>query len=203
MGKVMQFLGETRPELGPAGTAERDGNWRAARDADGVLWLVMDVAGAGVNTISGDVLRELDRHLDDAEKTPPAALVIRSAKPAGFAVGADLDALSDLGADGAEGMLRQGHAVLDRLEALDCPTLAVIHGAALGAGFELALACDRRIAIAGATFGFPEVRLGLHPGLGGTFRLTELIDPVAAMTLMLTGKRPMPARPANWASPTR
>ncbi|MEY8840824.1 enoyl-CoA hydratase-related protein, partial [Cribrihabitans sp. XS_ASV171] len=74
------------------------------------------------------------------------------------------------------------------LEALSCPTIAVIHGAALGAGFEIALACDWRIAIDGAKFAFPEVNLGLHPGLGGTFRLTGLIDPLEAMTMMLTGK---------------
>jgi 3-hydroxyacyl-CoA dehydrogenase / enoyl-CoA hydratase / 3-hydroxybutyryl-CoA epimerase len=89
--------------------------------------------------------------------------------------------------DDFETLLREAHGVLDRLEGLSCPTIAVVHGAALGAGCEIALACDWRVAIEGATFGLPEVRLGLHPGLGGTFRLPRLIDPLAAMTLMLTG----------------
>uniref|UniRef100_UPI001954BA93 enoyl-CoA hydratase-related protein n=1 Tax=Escherichia coli TaxID=562 RepID=UPI001954BA93 len=71
---------------------------------------------------------------------------------------------------------------VDRLAALRIPTVAVIHGHCLGGGLELALACRYRIAVDGAKLGFPEVLLGLHPGLGGTFRLTALIDPVEAMT---------------------
>src|SRR6202007_1633289 len=75
-----------------------------------------------------------------------------------------------------------------RLEALKFPTLAVIHGFCLGGGLEVALACQSRIAIDGARFGFPEVMLGVHPGLGGTARFTQLVNPMQAMTLMLTGK---------------
>ena len=78
--------------------------------------------------------------------------------------------------------------MLDRLDRLPLPTIAVIHGYCLGGGLEVALACDYRLAIDGASFGFPEVLLGLHPGLGGTFRLTRLINPAQAMTMMLTGK---------------
>ena len=66
--------------------------------------------------------------------------------------------------------------------------MAVIHGFCLGGGLEVALACQSRIAIDGARFGFPEVMLGLHPGLGGTARFTRLVNPMQAMTLMLTGK---------------
>ena len=68
------------------------------------------------------------------------------------------------------------------------PTVAVIHGYCLGGGLEVALACDYRIAVDDASLGFPEVLLGLHPGLGGTVRLTRLINPLQAMTTMLTGK---------------
>ena len=78
--------------------------------------------------------------------------------------------------------------MLDRLDRLPLPTIAVIHGYCLGGGLEVALACDHRIAIDDASFGFPEVLLGLHPGLGGTVRLTRLINPMQAMTMMLTGK---------------
>ena len=78
--------------------------------------------------------------------------------------------------------------MLDRLDRLPLPTVAVIHGYCLGGGLEVALACDYRIAIDDASFGFPEVLLGLHPGLGGTVRLTRLINPLQAMTMMLTGK---------------
>ena len=78
--------------------------------------------------------------------------------------------------------------MIDRLEALKIPTVAVIHGFCLGGGLEVALACQSRIAIDGARFGFPEVMLGLHPGLGGTARFTHLVNPMQAMTLMLTGR---------------
>ena len=184
-GIIMKFLGDELREMGGAG--ERIGNWRTGRDADGIHWLVMDCEGSGTNVISRKVLEELDQHLAAAEKDLPKALVIRSAKEAGFAAGADISEFKDISAD-PETLLKEGHAVFDRLAALSCPTICVVHGAALGGGFEMALACDFRIGVRGASFAFPEVQLGLHPGLGGTFRSIALIDPVEAMTLMLTGK---------------
>ena len=185
-GHVLEYLGETRLELGPVGEAE--GNWRSGRDDANVLWLVLDKDGGSVNTIGEDVIRELGEHIAAAEADLPAALVIRSAKQAGFAAGADITGFEKMTENGAVELLRQAHDVLDRIEKLNCPTICVVHGAALGAGFELALACDYRIATPGASFGFPEVQLGLHPGLGGTFRLPALIGPTDAMTMMLTGK---------------
>ena len=87
-----------------------------------------------------------------------------------------------------EAEIGRAHAVIDRMEALRFPTVAVVHGFCLGGGLEVALACQMRIAIDGARFGFPEVMLGLHPGLGGTVRFTHLVNPMQAMPLMLTGK---------------
>lgn len=185
-GPVLKYLGKDKLELGAAGAVS--GNWASGRDADGILWLVLDKADSSTNTISEDVIRELEEHVAAAEADLPKALVIRSGKISGFAVGADINAFSAMSDGGAEDLLKQGHDVLDRIEALKCPTICVVHGSALGAGFELALACDLRIGIDGASFGFPEVQLGLHPGLGGTFRLPELIDPTEAMAMMLTGK---------------
>ncbi|QQA44298.1 3-hydroxyacyl-CoA dehydrogenase NAD-binding domain-containing protein [Pelagovum pacificum] len=185
-GHVLEFLGETKLELGPVGDVQ--GNWRTGRDDANILWLVLDKADSSVNTISEEVIRELRDHVAAAEADKPAAVVIRSAKKAGFAAGADITSFDRMSDDGAADLLRQGHDVLDRIEALTCPTICVVHGSALGAGFELALACDYRIAVSGASFGFPEVQLGLHPGLGGTFRLPALIGPTDAMTMMLTGK---------------
>jgi 3-hydroxyacyl-CoA dehydrogenase/enoyl-CoA hydratase/3-hydroxybutyryl-CoA epimerase len=128
----------------------------------------------------------------------PKALVIRSAKEGGFAAGADISEFKVV-TDDPETLLKEGHAVLDRLAALSCPTICVVHGAALGAGFEIALACDIRIGVKGASFAFPEVLLGLHPGLGGTFRSVALIDPIEAMTLMLNGIAHTRKRPGHWA----
>src|SRR5205814_9936578 len=90
--------------------------------------------------------------------------------------------------------LRDANAIIDRLDRLKTPTVAVIHGYCLGGGLELALACDYRIAVATAQLGFPEVMLGLHPGLGGTVRLPRLINPLEAMRLMLTGRNVRAAR---------
>src|SRR6185312_6132810 len=134
-------------------------------------------------------LIELDAVLTKIEADRPRGMVIRSTKQNGFVAGADIDqfrGVTDIAA--IEALLTRGHAVFDRLDRLPLPTVAVIHGFCLGGGLELALACDHRIAIDGASFGFPEVMLGLHPGLGGTVRLPRLINPVTAMTMMLTGK---------------
>ena len=163
------------------------GHWRR-EERDGALTLWLDCEGTGTNVISEAVLRELDQLLDDAKQAQPEVLVIRSAKPGGFGAGADIEGFRDLSGETAVEMLRQGHAVLDKLAALPFPTVAVVHGTTLGGAFELALACDHRIGVDGVKLGFPEIQLGLHPGLGGTFRLTSLIDPIEAMQLMLTGK---------------
>lgn len=188
-GPVLSFLGPTKLELGPAGNAPRQKGWRAARDEDGLLWLLLDVEGRGSNTITEEVLAGLAEQLDRIETDPPRGVVIRSAKNSGFALGADIGMLARMTEpEAAAERLRAGHAVLDRLESLPCPTVAVVHGKALGAGFEIVLSCDACIAIEGAEFGFPEVNLGLHPGLGGSFRLPERIGDTEAMTLMLTGK---------------
>ncbi|WP_349368716.1 3-hydroxyacyl-CoA dehydrogenase NAD-binding domain-containing protein [Salinarimonas sp.] len=188
-GPVLRHLGETRLELGPARDAAREGHWRHAKGPDGIVWMILDAPGDGPNTISRAVMAELGARLERLEETPPKALVLRSGKPAGFAAGGDIAEFSAMDPKDVEVMLRDGHRIVDRLADLPCPTIAVVHGEALGGGFELALACDWRIAVDGAAFGMPETRLGLHPGLGGTFRLTGLIDQVEAMQLMLTGKK--------------
>jgi 3-hydroxyacyl-CoA dehydrogenase/enoyl-CoA hydratase/3-hydroxybutyryl-CoA epimerase len=164
-------------------------HWRLQTDDAGISWLIIDKQGASANTLSEEVLSELDAVLSKVEQDKPKGLVIRSGKPSGFIAGADIGEFRGIADSGkVEALLARGHAVFDRLDHLPLPTIAVIHGYCLGGGLEVALACDFRIAIEGATLGFPEVLLGLHPGLGGTFRLTQLINPVNAMTMMLTGR---------------
>ena len=186
----MNVLGDRVLELGPtpdATSAFR--HFRLTRDADGIAWLLFDREGASANTLSADVIEELDAVLGALESQRPTGLVVRSAKPSGFIAGADVNEFRGA-ADPwpVEIAIDRAHAVIDRLEGLKMPTVAVIHGFCLGGGLEVALACQSRIAISDARFGFPEVMLGLHPGLGGTARLTRLINPMQAMTLMLTGK---------------
>src|SRR5436309_1951601 len=188
--KIMDVLGDRVLELGPGRDASsRYRHFRLNRDADGVAWLLFDREGASANTLSADVIGELDRIITELEEQRPTGVVIRSAKTSGFIAGADVNEFR--GATDpkpVEEAIGRAHAVIDRLEALKIPTVAVIHGFCLGGGLEVALACQSRIAIEGARFGFPEVMLGLHPGLGGTARFTRLVNSTQAMTLMLTGK---------------
>jgi 3-hydroxyacyl-CoA dehydrogenase/enoyl-CoA hydratase/3-hydroxybutyryl-CoA epimerase len=179
-------------ELGPFNAGDTEAgpwqHWRLRTDEDSIAWLLFDKKDASANTLDEATLTELNAVLDKVEQEKPRGLVIRSAKPSGFIAGADIAQFRNATDSAAiEAMLTKGHAVLDRLDNLALPTVAVIHGFCLGGGLEVALACDKRIAIEDASFGFPEVLLGLHPGLGGTVRLPLLINPVAAMTMMLTG----------------
>jgi 3-hydroxyacyl-CoA dehydrogenase/enoyl-CoA hydratase/3-hydroxybutyryl-CoA epimerase len=188
--KIMDVLGDRVLELGPK--PEASGPYRhfkLTRDADGVAWLLFDREGASANTLSADVMAELDTVLAALESQRPTGLVIRSAKTSGFIAGADVNEFRGATDPGpVETSIGRAHAVIDRLEGLKIPTVAVIHGFCLGGGLEVVLACQSRIAIDGARFGFPEVMLGLHPGLGGPARFTRLVNPMQAMTLMLTGK---------------
>jgi len=188
--RIMDVLGDRVLELGPK--PAEDGpykNFKLTQDGDGVAWLLFDRAGASANTLSSDVMAEFEQVLTALETRRPAGIVIRSAKPSGFIAGADVNEFRGATDPAAvEIMMAQAHLVTDRLEGLKIPTVAVIHGFCLGGGLEIALACQSRIAIDNARFGFPEVLLGLHPGLGGTARFTHLVNPVQAMTLMLTGR---------------
>src|SRR5512140_862140 len=187
---IMNVLGARVLELGPKPAPEQPyRNFKLTRDDDGVAWLLFDRAGASANTLSSDVIEEFDAVLAALESQRPAGIVIRSAKPSGFIAGADVNEFRGATDPRAvETAIGRAHAVIDRLEALKIPSVAVIHGFCLGGGLEVALACQSRIAIDGARFGFPEVMLGLHPGLGGTARFTQLVNPMQAMTLMLTGR---------------
>lgn len=165
-------------------------NWLLETDADGIAWLTIDCHDATTNTLGREVMAELDQCLAAVERSKPRALVLRSAKPSGFVAGADVrefTALTD-GTDAYE-LVRAGQRVLDRLEALPCPTVAAIHGFALGGGLELALACRYRVGSAETlAVGLPEVMLGIHPGFGGTVRTPRLIGAPAALDMMLTGR---------------
>ncbi|HEX6119436.1 MAG TPA: enoyl-CoA hydratase-related protein, partial [Dongiaceae bacterium] len=190
---ALKAIGGDRLELGPA-TGAPDGEagkcWRRHRDKDGIDWLLLDMPGSSANLVNEQMLTELDQHLADIERDRPKAVVVRSAKPNGFIAGADVNQFRGVtDAPALEADLTKAHAIVNRFAALPVPTIAVIHGFCLGGGLELALACRYRIAISSAFLGFPEVQLGLHPGLGGTARLTRLIDPVDAMTMILTGRR--------------
>ncbi|WP_342642345.1 3-hydroxyacyl-CoA dehydrogenase NAD-binding domain-containing protein [Rhodoligotrophos ferricapiens] len=165
-------------------------HWRWYLDDARICWVIFDKEGVSTNTLSADVLTELDALLSEAAKSNPRALVIRSAKANGFAAGAEIgDFRTMIVAAEVRSLVSRGVAVLDRLAKFPAPTVAVVHGFCLGGGLELALACRIRIARDDARLGFPEIMLGLHPGLAGTWRSLDIAaDPVEAMTMMLTGR---------------
>src|SRR5262249_23058730 len=176
MGKVWDVLAPRNLELGPLAGRERAGspwrNWLLARDDDGIAWLALDKANASANTLSEDVLAELNDVLATLERDMPKGLVLRSAKPKGFIAGADIGEFRGMtDAAAVQTRLTQAHAVVDRLDHLPAPTVAVVHGYCLGGGAEIALACDYRLPVEGAALGFPRGMLCLHPALGRPGRL--------------------------------
>ncbi|BAU50390.1 crotonase [Sulfurifustis variabilis] len=177
-----------RIELGAVDSAGR----LVAADAERQLALLtLDVEGQSANTLSQEVLREFDVVLSEIAGRPLRGVILRSGKPSGFVVGADVrefEHLSD--ASQAAGLARLAQEIFNRLEALPYPSVALIHGYCLGGGLELALACRYRIGRedAATRLGLPEVKLGIHPGFAGTVRAPRLIGHLAALDLMLTGR---------------
>ena len=168
----------------------RFSHWRA-ETADGIVVLSFDRAGQSVNTLSQEVLLELDAIVERLSLDPPKGLVIRSAKPAGFIAGADIREFQTFDAKGTVAdALRRGQQVFQRLAELRCPTVAAIHGHCMGGGTELALACRHRVASndPATRIALPEVKLGIYPGWGGSVRLPRLVGAPAAFDMMLTGR---------------
>jgi 3-hydroxyacyl-CoA dehydrogenase/enoyl-CoA hydratase/3-hydroxybutyryl-CoA epimerase len=174
-------------------------HWRLETDPDNMAWLSADKADASANTLNHEVVVELDAILSELELARPQGLVIRSAKPGGFIVGADIHEFTHIETEAqARELIRRGQGVINRIEGLRFPTVALIHGFCLGGGLELALGCRYRVAAddPATRLGLPEVRLGIHPGFGGAARLPRLVGAPAAMDMMLSG-RSLSARAAK------
>ncbi len=172
-------------------TIENYHHWKRLDDANEVAWLHLDVTGEPVNVLSRAVFTELATILDGLEAYPPKGLIFLSDKENGFIAGADVKEFTKLAnREDALNLIRLGQGLMDRIEALPCPSVAVINGFCMGGGLELALACDYRIGLDDpkTRLGLPEIKLGIHPGYGGTVRSLELLGPIAAMNLMLTGR---------------
>lgn len=161
-------------------------------DENGIAELVFDMPDSPVNLLSSDVLGELESHLVAMSGNGEIkAALFSSAKKGIFIAGADISEIADLkDEETAYEKVRRGQSILTRICSLPFPTVAVIDGACLGGGFELALCCDYRIATEGekTKIGLPEVNLGVLPGFGGTQRLKKLIGLGKALELILAGK---------------
>ncbi|MGZ3578682.1 MAG: fatty acid oxidation complex subunit alpha FadJ, partial [Syntrophales bacterium] len=163
---------------------------------NGVAVVWMDQPGEKVNKISIDLVDKFKTMLDGLEADKAVrAIVLISRKPDNFIAGADIEKFKDItSAAEAEMLSRQGHALLNRMEAFPKPIVAAMHGATLGGGLEVALACHYRIASDDpkTVLALPEVKLGLLPGGGGTQRLPRLVGLQAALDMMLTGRNIYP-----------
>ena len=165
-------------------------HWKLETDAAGIAWLCFDKADAKANVLASYVIEELNGLLDQLEEQPPKGLVLHSGKPGSFIMGADITEFSDFGsAEEVARLGKLGQSVFRRFEALPCPTVAAINGVCLGGGLEISMFFDYRIGPPGDSkiFGLPEVKLGLHPGFGGTVRAVQICGVRAGMQLMLTG----------------
>ncbi|KZC38954.1 3-hydroxyacyl-CoA dehydrogenase, partial [Rhodanobacter sp. FW510-R12] len=169
----------------------RFNHWKTSEGDDGIVTLTLDRAGSSVNAISRAVLDELEQIVERLAIEKPAGVIIHSAKPSGFAVGADIKEFVGYAKhDTVLENIEHGQRVYEALARLPCPTVAAVHGACMGGGTELILACRQRIGADDdkTRIALPEVMLGIHPGWGGTARLPRLIGATEALPLMLTGK---------------
>jgi enoyl-CoA hydratase/3-hydroxyacyl-CoA dehydrogenase len=140
------------------------------------------------NSIAPEVVEALERVWDTVTKNGGTrALVFASANPMLFCAGADIKAFTTMDAAGGQDLLDRMHGLLRRMETSSVVTIAAVNALAFGGGNELSMACDVRIAAESATFGQPEINLGIIPGFGGTQRLPRLIGEARALELNLVG----------------
>jgi 3-hydroxyacyl-CoA dehydrogenase / enoyl-CoA hydratase / 3-hydroxybutyryl-CoA epimerase len=177
-------------------------DWTFSVDFEGIAWAVIDRQGESMNALGRQPTEELEKIVTAVEDAPAGevrGLVLMSGKESSFIAGADINEFESFDTeDKIKDVVRQTLDLFDRIERLPVPVVAAIHGYCLGGGFELVLACDWRIADReeGTRLGFPEVKLGIFPGLNGTVRAIQAAGPLDGMTAMLTGKmlRPTAAR---------
>ncbi|MGA9603476.1 MAG: 3-hydroxyacyl-CoA dehydrogenase NAD-binding domain-containing protein, partial [Methyloceanibacter sp.] len=175
-------------------------DWRFAIDFEGIAWAVIDRKGESMNSLGRRPTEELGEIVKAVEAAAPSGevkgLVIMSAKDRSFIAGADIREFESFDTeDKIKDVVKQTLELFDRIDRLPVIVVAAIHGYCLGGGLELALACDWRIADReeATRLGFPEVKLGIFPGLNGTVRSIALAGPMDAMTAMLTGKMLRPS----------
>jgi 3-hydroxyacyl-CoA dehydrogenase/enoyl-CoA hydratase/3-hydroxybutyryl-CoA epimerase len=155
---------------------------------DGTCVLTFDRPDSPVNIFDVPTLKELDAQIGDLGDA--RALILTSAKKSVFVAGADIHLFSQMSAAELAHFVELGQAVFNRLAALQIPTVAAIHGAAVGGGCEVALACDWRVASPDSVtkIGLPETKLGIIPAWGGSTRLPRLIGVPGALDIILGGR---------------
>ena len=153
-----------------------------------------------VNALSSELIAEIDQAIDEVRADPKKkALIINSLLDGVFIAGADIKEIEKI-KDGeqAKELVRKGKEFLEKIESMEIPVIAAIHGFCLGGGLELALACHFRLAAENAVFGQPEINLGIIPGFGGTQRLARTIGRARALEMILTGNNVMARAAEQW-----
>ena len=142
-----------------------------------------------LNSLNPQVIGEIREALLGLEVDQPRVTIVTGAGERAFVAGADIAAMNEMSPLEAKRFAELGHQATALLDRSHVPTIAAVNGFALGGGCELALACDIRIAAENALFGFPEVSLGILPGMGGTQRLPRLVGPGIAKEMIFSGRR--------------
>lgn len=157
-------------------------------EKDGTIFVKLNRPNV-YNAINEEFVEELGKAVDHARKSRTARVMIITGEGKAFCAGADIKMFSECDVYAARKFVEDLGKVLEELEDLDIPVIAAVNGFALGGGCELAMACDIIIASERASFGQPEINIGLIPGAGGTQRFARLIGWKRAMELCLTGDR--------------
>lgn len=169
-------------------------NWKI-EEQDNYCYLILDLPKKSQNVLSAEVVYELNEALNQVGNLNTKGLIFKSAKKSSFIAGADVSEFQHLESEQhALEVTQFANKVLHRIEGLTIPTVAMINGHALGGGLELALACDYRVVSdeTSIRLGLPEVKLGIHPGFGGSIRLIEIIGVASAMNMILAGRTVIP-----------
>jgi len=154
---------------------------------DEVALITLDRPEA-LNALSFAQIHDLNRMIDSIASSDARALLVTGSGDRAFSAGADIKELMGRTLVDVRAGAILGQTVLAKLDHLRMPSIALINGYAFGGGLELALACTFRLAVPSAKLGFPEIKLGLIPGYGGTQRLPRLIGEARALELILTGR---------------
>jgi enoyl-CoA hydratase/3-hydroxyacyl-CoA dehydrogenase len=148
-----------------------------------IAWL----ANGQMNSISPQVIEDLGKVWQAAKDANVRALVVASSNPFLYSAGADIKAFTSMDEGAGEQLIHAAHALLREFGSHGIATIAAVNGLAFGGGCELAMACDVRIAARSASFGQPEIKLGIIPGFGGTQRLPRLVGENKALEMNLVG----------------
>jgi enoyl-CoA hydratase/3-hydroxyacyl-CoA dehydrogenase len=169
--------------------ARPDAGWEESpvklesREEYAIAWLDRPPA----NSISPDVVEALEKVWAEVTGSPARALILASANPMLFCAGADIKAFTTMDAAAGRELVDRMHGLMRAMETSRVATIAAVNALAFGGGCELAMACDVRLAADSATFGQPEISLGIIPGFGGTQRLPRLVGEAKALEMNLSG----------------